>query len=190
MCWEHTTTHHKCQWLRTFLFTHRAHERERVCARACMNKHSLIYGPILFKFAVNILEITTSRMGYLLVMFTHCVHMCECARASARASARVVKTDSLQICWAHTTNDHKLYGLQLGRRARRNHNPQLLTARRLAFIHEFGLFPRNLDAATHNRVYQFQRRSYTILMTLGMIKCWYLLITDWVKVLYQQFPRS
>jgi hypothetical protein len=63
-------------------------------------KHSLIYGPTLFKFAVNILQITTSSMGYVLL-----------------CSLTVVKTftylwtDSLQICWAHTTDDHKLHGL-------------------------------------------------------------------------------
>jgi hypothetical protein len=41
----------------------------RACARACVIKHSLIYGPTLFKFAVNILQITTSSMGYVLFMF-------------------------------------------------------------------------------------------------------------------------
>jgi hypothetical protein len=46
----------------------------------------LIYGRILFKFAVHILQITPSSMGYLLFIFTHRthgVHVC--------ASARVVK---------------------------------------------------------------------------------------------------
>jgi hypothetical protein len=95
------------------MFTHRAHACERACARACMIKYSLIYGPIHLKYAVNILKITTKRMGYLLFMFTHCAHTCE----RVRASARVVKTftyrwtDSLQISWAHTTNDHKLHVL-------------------------------------------------------------------------------
>jgi hypothetical protein len=67
-----------------FIFTHRAHAYERACARVCVIKHSLIYGRTLFKFAVNILQITTSSMGYVLFMFTHRAHM--------RASSRVVKT--------------------------------------------------------------------------------------------------
>jgi hypothetical protein len=36
-----------------------------------MIKHSLINGTTLFIFAVNILQITTSSMGYVLFMFTH-----------------------------------------------------------------------------------------------------------------------
>jgi hypothetical protein len=65
----------------------------RMRARACVIKHPLIYGPILFTFAVNILQITKSSKGYLLFMCTY------------------LWTDSLQICWAHTTNEHKLHGL-------------------------------------------------------------------------------
>jgi hypothetical protein len=42
-----------------FIFTHRAHACECACARACVIKHLLIYGPTLSKFAVNILQITT-----------------------------------------------------------------------------------------------------------------------------------
>jgi hypothetical protein len=34
--------------------------------------------------------------------------------------------------------------LQVGRRVTRNHNPRTLTAIRLAFIQELGLFPWNL----------------------------------------------
>jgi hypothetical protein len=60
-----------------FIFTHRAHACDRVCARACVIKHSLIYGQTLFKIAVNILQIRTSSMGYVLFMFTHRAHACE-----------------------------------------------------------------------------------------------------------------
>jgi hypothetical protein len=56
------------------MFTHRARACVRTCARACVIKHSLIYRPILFKCAVNILQITASSMGYLLFMFTHRAH--------------------------------------------------------------------------------------------------------------------
>jgi hypothetical protein len=81
--WEHTTTHHKWQGLRTFMFTHRTHACERPCARARVIKRSLIYGRILFKFAVNILQITSSSMDYVLSMFTHRAHACGrvCERA-------------------------------------------------------------------------------------------------------------
>jgi hypothetical protein len=87
-----------------FMFMHWAHACERACAWACVIKHSRIYGPILFKFAVNILQLTMSSFSCSLTSRT-------------RASERVVKTytylltDSLQICWAHTTNNHKLHGL-------------------------------------------------------------------------------
>jgi hypothetical protein len=95
-----------------FMFTHRAHTCERACATERVVKHSLIYGPMLFKFAVNILQITTSSMGYVLFMITQ----------RARAYERLVKTfthlwtDSLQICWAHTTDDH--HGLHTRSNAR------------------------------------------------------------------------
>jgi hypothetical protein len=58
-----------------FMFTRREYAFECACARACVIKHSLIYGPIAVK------------------TFTY------------------LWTDSLQICWAHTTDDHKLRGL-------------------------------------------------------------------------------
>jgi hypothetical protein len=54
-----------------------------VRARAWL-KHSLILGRILFKFAGHILQITTSYMGYILIMFTHRGHTRERACASAR----------------------------------------------------------------------------------------------------------
>jgi hypothetical protein len=47
-------------------------------------KHSLAFGRILFKLAGHILQMTTSYMGYILIMFTHRSHVCECAYASAR----------------------------------------------------------------------------------------------------------
>jgi hypothetical protein len=56
-------------------------------------------------------------MGYILFMFTPRARVRASACERAHASARVVETytyfltDSLQIWWAHTTNDHKLHGL-------------------------------------------------------------------------------
>jgi hypothetical protein len=61
----------------TFIFTHRGHTHERVCASALVINCSLIYGRFLLKFGVNILHLTTSSKGYVRFMFT-------------RASARVV----------------------------------------------------------------------------------------------------
>jgi hypothetical protein len=43
-------------------------------------RHRLIYGRILFKFAVNTLHITTRSMGYVRFMFTYRAHACESAR--------------------------------------------------------------------------------------------------------------
>jgi hypothetical protein len=65
-----------------FICMHRAH--------AC--KRSLAYGRILFKFAVNILQVTSISMGCVLFMFTHRVFERACA------SARVVK-HSLIFRW-------------------------------------------------------------------------------------------
>jgi hypothetical protein len=62
-------------------------QRRTYCVRARVIKRSPIYGRILFLFAVNILHITTSSMGYVLFIFTHRAHACE----RACASARVVK---------------------------------------------------------------------------------------------------
>jgi hypothetical protein len=67
-----------------FIFTHLVHECGLAWARARVIKRSLIYGRILFKFAVNILQITSSSMGYVLVMFTHRAHACERVCASTR----------------------------------------------------------------------------------------------------------
>jgi hypothetical protein len=54
-----------------FMLTHRAHACERGCATGRVVKHSRIFGPTLFNFAVNILQSTTSSMGYVLVIITH-----------------------------------------------------------------------------------------------------------------------
>jgi hypothetical protein len=108
------------------LVTHSVYACKRASACACVITHSLIYGWMHFKFAVNILQITTSSMGYVLFMITHCARdLTAGARASARGRAykrarareRLANTfthlwtDSLQMCWAHTTDDHKLHGL-------------------------------------------------------------------------------
>jgi hypothetical protein len=61
------------------MFTHRAHACEPVQARVWL-KHSLIFGRILFKFARHIQQITTSYMGYILIMFTHvCARVINCS---------------------------------------------------------------------------------------------------------------
>jgi hypothetical protein len=79
-----------------FMFTHCVH----ACSRTCVIKHSLIYGPIVFKFAVKKLQITASIMVFLLFKFTH-----RDAHASAWLKAfTYLWTDTLQICWAHTTS--------------------------------------------------------------------------------------
>jgi hypothetical protein len=74
ICWEHTTTHHKWQGLRTFHVL--AHACERACASARVVKRSLIFRWILFKYAVIIQQFTTSSMTNLLFMFTHRAHAC------------------------------------------------------------------------------------------------------------------
>jgi hypothetical protein len=61
------------------MFMHRGH----MCASARVINCSLTYGRFLFKFAVNILQITISSKGYVLFMFKHCAHVCEGACASA-----------------------------------------------------------------------------------------------------------
>jgi hypothetical protein len=92
-----------------FIVTHRVYACKRASASACVITHSLIYGRIHFKFAVNILQITTSSMGYVIFMITHRAHVC--VRALGKKAFAHPWTDSLQICWAHTTDDHKLHGL-------------------------------------------------------------------------------
>jgi hypothetical protein len=53
------------------MFKHRGHAHERACANARVINCSLIYGRDLFKFAVNMLQITTSSKGNVLFMFSH-----------------------------------------------------------------------------------------------------------------------
>jgi hypothetical protein len=50
-------------------------------------------------------------MGYVLFMFMHRAHACECACASARVIKHSLIFGRIQICWPYTTNDHKLHGL-------------------------------------------------------------------------------
>jgi hypothetical protein len=73
-----------------FMNTHRAHACERACERARVVKHSLIFGRILFKFAGNILQMTTVYMGYIFIIFTHRGHAYERAFASASVVKRSV----------------------------------------------------------------------------------------------------
>jgi hypothetical protein len=82
--WTHTTHDHKLHGIHTVVCSCTALTRGSVCASARVIKRSLIYGRILFKVAVNILQITTSSMGCVLFMFTHRVHVCERTCASAR----------------------------------------------------------------------------------------------------------
>jgi hypothetical protein len=63
-----------------FMFTLRAH----VCPSARIVKQSLIFGRIFFNCTGHILEITRRIMGYVLIMFPHCVHACKRAFAGAR----------------------------------------------------------------------------------------------------------
>jgi hypothetical protein len=49
-----------------FMVTHRVYACKRASGSACVITHSLIYGRILFKFAVNILQVTSISMGYVL----------------------------------------------------------------------------------------------------------------------------
>jgi hypothetical protein len=65
--------------------THRVHACERACVTERVVKHSLIYGRTIFKFALNILQITTSSIGYVLFMSTHRARACVRARACGRA---------------------------------------------------------------------------------------------------------
>jgi hypothetical protein len=65
--------------------TARARASAHVRPSAWLNIHlsDLIYGPMLFKFAVTILQLTTSSMGYVLFIFTHRVHACASVLARA-----------------------------------------------------------------------------------------------------------
>jgi hypothetical protein len=69
------------------MFTHRGHARERACASACEISCSLFNGRFLFKFAVNILHITTSSKVNVLIMSKNRSHACErvCANVRVRA---------------------------------------------------------------------------------------------------------
>jgi hypothetical protein len=60
------------------MFTLRVHACERVCVsvRARGSAFAYIFGRIIFKFAGNILQLTTSSMSYVLFMFTHRIQAC------------------------------------------------------------------------------------------------------------------
>jgi hypothetical protein len=65
-----------------FMFIHRARacNLSRTRGTHAWLKHSLIFGRILFKFAGHILQMTTSYMGYILIMFMHRGDACVCER--------------------------------------------------------------------------------------------------------------
>jgi hypothetical protein len=82
--------------------------RARVCERAV--KWSLIIGRILLKCVGHVLQIAASSMGYVLFMFIHCRHACECASGYAFA---YLWTDSLQI-WKKQHAHHKFTTSYIG----------------------------------------------------------------------------
>jgi hypothetical protein len=62
-------------WVTYFLCSRTARTRASARVRAgAWLKHSLIFGRILFNVAGHILHMTTSYMGYILIMFTHSRH--------------------------------------------------------------------------------------------------------------------
>jgi hypothetical protein len=75
ICWEHTTTHHKCQGLRTVHF-------HAPCARVVKT-----YTSIWTDLFSNLLG-TYKYMGYIIIMFTHHVHARVCERLHARVCER------------------------------------------------------------------------------------------------------
>jgi hypothetical protein len=101
------------------LHTVYVHSPARVPARAWL-KHSIISGQIRFKFAAHILQMTTSYMGCILIMFTHRVYasghacasgVCERPCVSARMIKRSIFELILEILWGHTTDPHRLHEL-------------------------------------------------------------------------------
>jgi hypothetical protein len=74
------------------MFPHHAYACERACASARVVKHSIIFGRIIFKLAGHMLKMTTSYMGYILIMFTYRGH----ARERTRASLRVINCSNLR----------------------------------------------------------------------------------------------
>jgi hypothetical protein len=94
ICWEHTRTHHKWQGLCTFHCHAPRPWCERASASAYVITYSLIYGRILFTFAVNILQVTSSSIFssnllgtyhiWQVTWATHLSSRSEGTRASAR----------------------------------------------------------------------------------------------------------
>jgi hypothetical protein len=89
-----------------FLFTHRAHACVYASAREI--KRSLIYGRILFIFAVNTLHVTSSSRGYVVLKCSHRARACNAGvQAGAWLTFAYLWTVSLLICGEHTTNHNK-----------------------------------------------------------------------------------
>jgi hypothetical protein len=74
---------HQVAWVTYFSCSLTARMPASAGVRACALLKHLIFGRILFKFAVHILQIITSYMSYIL-MFTHRGHARKCVCPSAR----------------------------------------------------------------------------------------------------------
>jgi hypothetical protein len=72
---------HQVAWAMCFACSSTA--RTRASARVVT--HSIIFRRIFFKFAVHILQMTTSYMSYILIIFTHRAHASECTCLRAHA---------------------------------------------------------------------------------------------------------
>jgi hypothetical protein len=63
---------HQVAWAAFFSYLRTALARARACVQeGAWLKHSVIFGQILFKFAGDILKMTPSYMGYILIRFTY-----------------------------------------------------------------------------------------------------------------------
>jgi hypothetical protein len=103
------------------MFTHRGHTHERACASAHVITCSLIYGRFLLKFAVNILQLTTSSKGYVLFMFTHhaVTHSIIFGRILFKFDGHILQMTTIYIACAsvrgrarvceHTTDPQRLH---------------------------------------------------------------------------------
>jgi hypothetical protein len=80
-----------------------------VCLSVCLSGYKFPHSQRIFsKFGGNIIWVMTRIVGYLLFSERNSR---VCAKRARMCALAYFSTDSLQICWEHTTTHHKCQGL-------------------------------------------------------------------------------
>jgi hypothetical protein len=114
VCTELVPVRVPCARINRVRMLHETNYRQRFIYRHCvLNSH--VYSKRSNRFSPNLLWTyyysALSVKDYVLFMFTHRARECMRAERTRMCAFAYFLTDYVQICWEHTTTNHKLQGL-------------------------------------------------------------------------------